>query len=139
MSVLDQTMVEIIRGWAGEALKAKNILNQNGANLVYLHGKDVAHKLGLTEDEIAHIMPFPTKNVVSVSEQPDVSALLERLANLQAPAPAPAPAPAQSLLRRWGPAIALAAGTGLGGAALTYALTPNNADINQGEVGFTVE
>jgi hypothetical protein len=64
-------MDDLVRAYLGEKIKQTNILNQNGANLVYLHGKDIGRKLGLSENDLEGITPFPasTKIVIDDSDK----------------------------------------------------------------------
>lgn len=64
-------MSDLITMWAGEKIKQKNIMNQNGANLVYSHGRDIANKLGLSEEEKRAITPFPSVTKISNTETKD--------------------------------------------------------------------
>ena len=63
----DSVMVDSIRQWIGEKIKRENILNQNGANMTYVHGVDIARKVGLPDDMIrGKITPFPATQTVIV-------------------------------------------------------------------------
>ena len=99
---LDSVLTELVRGWGAEQLKSKNILNQNGANFVYLHGMDMANKLGV-DPELGHIMPYPPKVQIVNGGKPSLAkkALPFILAGaaavggwmLKPDAPAPTPTP----------------------------------------------
>ena len=60
--------LKLSQAYLGEKIKKLNILNQNGANLVYTHGRDIAHKLGFSEDELANITPFPAPTTVVINK-----------------------------------------------------------------------
>jgi len=64
----DQLIDDLIRAYLGEKIKRCNILNQNGANLVYLHGKDLGRKLGLPEDDLQGITPFPASTKIVIDD-----------------------------------------------------------------------
>lgn len=50
-------------------IQSQHILNQNGANLVYNHGRDIAKKLGLDEKAIT---PFPSPSNTQINvEKPE--------------------------------------------------------------------
>lgn len=135
MNNLDQVMLQGIGGWFGEQLKAKNILNQNGANLVFVHGKDMARKVGLTEEEISHIMPYPGKTVVLVGSSPQ-----DEQQNEAVPPPQAAPPSTAQKIGKYLIPLALAAGSGLAGYYFSQTDTPIQQQIeHQGEVGFTVK
>jgi hypothetical protein len=69
----DQVLDDLVRGvigkYLGEKIKRQNILNQNGANLVYLHGQDIGRKLGLPEDVLDNVTPFPAQQTVVVQQE----------------------------------------------------------------------
>lgn len=60
----DNVMNDLIRSYFGEKIKRINILNQNGANLVYTKGIDTARKLGIPDKYIQNITPFPGSTVI---------------------------------------------------------------------------
>jgi hypothetical protein len=64
----DPLMDDLVKAWIGERIKQANIINQNGANLAYIHGKDIGKKLGLSEDELQGITPFPASTKIYVNE-----------------------------------------------------------------------
>lgn len=53
--------------WLSTVIQKQHILNYNGANLAYNHGRDIANKLGL---EPASISPFPASTKISVQQPP---------------------------------------------------------------------
>jgi hypothetical protein len=55
----------------GEKIKHQNILNQNGANMVYLHGQDIGRKLGLPSSVLDNVTPFPASTTVVVQKTED--------------------------------------------------------------------
>jgi outer membrane biosynthesis protein TonB len=63
---MDDMMWNLWGAWAGEKIKKINILNQNGANLAYVHGQDIAKKLGLEKDVRDNITPFPATVNIAV-------------------------------------------------------------------------
>jgi hypothetical protein len=65
-SDLDQTMFGLIRRWGEAKFTRLDIINQNGANLVYNHGKHTANLLGLTAEEKEGVVPFPGSSSTSV-------------------------------------------------------------------------
>lgn len=114
MNNLDHVFVELAKSWGIEQIKSKNILNQNGANLVYLHGRDMANKLGIESD---YVMPYPSRTEIAIEEPPKK----------------------QKSILPWILCTALACGTG--GYALSQYLTPDNQppDKEQGELLYEVE
>ena len=68
----DEWLEKILAAYAGEKIKRENMLNQAGANLIYLHGRNTAKQLDLTDDERATIAPFPAseKTVVHFGDPP---------------------------------------------------------------------
>lgn len=54
----------IVTNYLASKIQAKNIMNYNGANLAFNHGRDMAKKLGL---DPAQITPFPCPTNVSVT------------------------------------------------------------------------
>lgn len=100
----DNLLDDLCRSYLGEKIKRQNILNQNGANLVFLHAQDVASKLKLAEDLRQNITPYPSTTFV-MNEQPPAQ-----------------PEEKPSLARRLLPA-AVAAAVGLGGVGLGSYLT----------------
>jgi hypothetical protein len=131
----DQLMDDLVRAYLGEKIKQTNIANQNGANLVYIHGKDIGRKLGLSDEELRCITPFPGQTKVFIDESPskdkvDGGGNRRRLFNLAL-----------------GGLLTLALGIG-GGIMLSNALRPDQNEnppvVEQpthkpGNVGFTVE
>lgn len=67
MNNLDHILAGIVQKWGDEQLKSKNILNYNGANLAYIHGRDVAQKLGVDEE---NIMPYPSRVTIMNEDKP---------------------------------------------------------------------
>jgi hypothetical protein len=65
-----KTMNDSIKEYMRTTIQKKDIFNQNGANLVYLHGKDMANKLNLTPQEKLGVTPFPTQTNISVMTPP---------------------------------------------------------------------
>jgi len=134
-----ETQVGLAKAYLGEKIKGLNIHNQNGSNLVFLHGKDVAKKLGLSEDDIKQITPFPATQTV-VIESPVVESPVIQQPDNKGP----------SLLRRV-LSLALPAITGagitMGGLSMLGKTEPekpvdiNNPTVEQrdSKVGFTVE
>lgn len=86
----------IVTNYLGAKIQASHIMNYNGANLAFNHGRDIAKKLGL---DPAQITPFPCPTNVSVSTE-----------SVQPPAK---PSPAASPLLKAGIAAALV-GSGAG-------------------------
>ena len=113
---MDEVFVSLLRQWGLEKLKARNILNQNGANLVFLHGQDMAKKLGLNPDDI---MPYPGHAVVSI----------------ETPAPAPAPAPATPFWQK----AAIGAGLTLPWLVAGALALQDKGPTLDPNVGFTIE
>lgn len=153
MSKLDEIFAQGIQAWLGEQLKSKNLMNQAGANMIFTHGRDTARKLGLPDEDIAHIMPFPSKQVVAVNEPQDLTKtqevmekLIERICNQQQETPKQGSTLKETALK-WAVPLALALGLGPAGAVATYyGMRPDDnppvveeQQISPGEVGFTVE
>lgn len=119
----DSVLTNLVKTWGIEKIKSLNIMNQNGANLTLLHGRDMAHKLELTDEEKDFIMPFPPKiDIRNNQEQP----------------------PKASLLKRWGLPLAAAAILGPAGGLLTNKLLEpkpivESTDDVDSNVGFTIE
>lgn len=57
----------VVQQYLGAKIQKEHILNQNGANLVYNHGRDIAKKLGL---DTAGITPFPANTTINVEQTP---------------------------------------------------------------------
>jgi hypothetical protein len=73
----DDMLADIVKAYAAAKIQRLHILNQNGANMVYNHGRDIANKLGLGNppqgeaNQNLGITPFPnpsSQNNVSVSD-----------------------------------------------------------------------
>jgi len=110
----DQLLDDMLRAYLGEKIKRDNILNQNGANLVFLHGKSVGRELGLSDEDLSQITPFPSTTKIFLGGDDDQS---------------PTESGVKATLRRILPLIAyIALGTGLGvgggGWALNQLATP---------------
>ena len=56
-------------GYLKEKVKRQNIINYNGANMAYTHGKDIAQKLRLG-DVYHDIAPFPSRTEINVEAPP---------------------------------------------------------------------
>lgn len=69
--LLDDLVRNVLGAYLGEKIKGQNILNMNGANLAYTHAIDIAHKLGLPEDYIKNITPFPGSTTTNIVVQND--------------------------------------------------------------------
>lgn len=161
MSKLDEVLTRGIAAWFGEKLKALNIMNQNGANLVYTHGKDVGRKLGLPEEDLANIMPYPQKTEIHIggeeseSETDKMAKLIEamgkRIDESEQPQPEQPQQPAkESLLRKYAlpAALSLLALSPPATVATYFGLRPDApeppgpsqpAERGSGEMDFTVE
>lgn len=58
----DDMLEDIIRAYCATKIQREHILNQNGANMVYNHGRDIEKKLGLDAGDANKrlgIQPFP--------------------------------------------------------------------------------
>lgn len=53
----------IVKEYLSTKIQRQHIMNQNGANLVYNHGRNMAQKLGLTDNGIT---PFPAPTNITV-------------------------------------------------------------------------
>ena len=152
----DPLLDEIVRKYLGEKIKHQNILNQNGANLVYLHGQDMARQLNLPDDICQNITPYPATHIVVNSAASPEPVPQPQPPITQRPPPQPdepakqpgLPEPDKpSLVRRlapWVAAAALAGGGGLGGYEINKYLSIEKdttiiAPDKEGKVGVTIE
>jgi len=53
--------------YLGEKAKRQNILNYAGANLAYIHAKNTARKVNMTESESNGLTPYPGSKTTNVS------------------------------------------------------------------------
>lgn len=59
---MSNVLEDVIRAYTASLIQREHIKNQNGANLVNLHGLDMANKLGINASDANHrlgISPFP--------------------------------------------------------------------------------
>jgi hypothetical protein len=69
----DQMLDDLVKAYLGEKIKRINIMNQNGANLAFLHGKSVGRNLGLSQEDLASITPFPAPTNITITSGADDS------------------------------------------------------------------
>lgn len=79
------TLDLICREYLGSVIQSRHIFNQNGANLVYTHGCDMANKLGLNDRQKMNITPFPSPTSIQITQpaQAEQSQQAERAAQTQ--------------------------------------------------------
>ena len=149
-------MARLMISYLGERVKRQNIINQAGANTVYINAHEVAKAIGLSERVRNNLTPFPGTNV-SIVEAP-LPPVAEPIAKEQDAAPPaekriePTPKvdphlPARkSRLRRlvpWVISAGLAGGAGVGGYVLNQYFQQKNQppaiEQRNGEVGVEIE
>lgn len=67
----------VVQQYLGSKVQAKHIMNYNGANMAFNHGRDIAKKLGLDPELIS---PFPAKPTTNVQLQQTPTPLWKQVA-----------------------------------------------------------
>lgn len=119
----------------GQGTLRRNIHNYNGSLLAYTHHCDMANKLGLTEEQKRSITPFPDARPTNVTMNVNSQQPVQPEPPLEMTPESPG---VWSKVWPW----LLAGATGLGGAAVTHVLQPDNppaVESIEGEVGLEVE